>query len=717
MRRGLGVLFFLLAQQALAWPEAALAASESPATDAAPPTAGEAPPATDEAPILAASRVVDAADSSNSDYTLPPLQIRARRPTRAETLQLLPGQVSVLDLESFRTGIFNTAALLDRLPGLTVRHYGDVAGYATASIRGASATHVRLYLDGVPLGRAGFGVTNLAELPFASLDRVEVYRGFAPPGLPGSAPGGAIQLVTPRLDPKAPPKSAFLAAAGSFGTSRIGWNGEAPLGVHWRGLFVVDALRSDGDFDFLDDHGTSWQTADDQMTARRNNAVRHDEALAKVGRVLGADGRLEFLHQWVRREQGVPGYTHNQSAHAQTGSTHHLTSAALSTPALWHGRSHSRAQLFFDWRRDTFTDLQGEIGLAQQDNRDVSQAVGAHLETSLRLPAWQRLALYLDGRRESFMPWRGFKQQRTDPEQRLGPEQERRTLETSLDGEWVLGGGRARAQGVLRWSQEDDRFVGDLRNPYSTRPARAGVTTWVEPRAGLRFRLLSSLHLEGSAGRYHRSPSFLELFGDGGSIAGSSDLVAESGTNRDLSLDFARDFRVLRAGVEAAHFRNEVEDLITYVQQSQRVFVARNIGAASMEGEEYSWRLAANAAAPRWLVEGNYTRLRAEDLGPGIYAGKALPGRPQHQLYTRLALRFGALSFGYDYQHLGRNYLDRWNRELVERRDLHGLDLGLQSRRLQLRLAVRNLTDDTTRDVAGFPVPGRTFSLGSDLRF
>ncbi len=700
MRRGLGLLFVVFS-----WPLAARAGS-----------AAAAPPASHQARGDSAPRAVAVADTSDSVYALPPVEVRGRRPTRAETLQLLPGQVSVVDVEAFRTGIFNTAALLDRLPGLTVRHYGDVAGYATASIRGASATHVLLYLDGVPLGRAGFGVTNLAELPFASLDHLEVYRGFAPPGLPGSSPGGAIQLVTPRLDPKAPPKSAFLAAAGSFGSSRIGWNGETPLGVHWRGLFVVDALRSDGDFDFLDDHGTPLQPADDQTVPRRNNAVRHDEALAKVGRVLGADGRLEFLHQWVRREQGVPGYTHNQTIHAQTGSTHHLTSAALTTPALWRGRSRSRAQVFFDWRRDTFTDLQGEIGLAQQDNRDMSQAVGAHLETSLRLPAWQRLALYLDGRRESFMPWRGFKQQRNDPEQRLGPEQERRSFETSVDGEWLLGG-RARAEAVLRWSQEDDRFAGDLRNPYSTRPARAGVTTWLEPRAGLRLRLVSSLHVEGSAGRYHRSPGFLELFGDGGSIAGSSDLVAESGTNRDVSLDFGRDLRFLRARFEVAHFRNEVEDLISYVQQSQRIFVARNIGAASMEGEEYSWHLAASAAAPRWLAEGNYTRLRAQDLGPGIYAGKTLPGRPEHQLYARLALRFGALTFGYDYQHLGRNYLDRFNRDLVERRDLHGLDLGVQARRLQLRLAVRNLTDDTTRDVAGFPVPGRTFSLGSDFRF
>ena len=653
------------------------------------------------------------AEVADSVYTLPPVQVRAKRPAPADAIRALVGQASTLSVDPFRPEVANTATLLERLPGLALRNYGSAGGPATASIRGAPPAQVRVYLDGIPLLRAGLGLTDLAELPFASLDHIEVYRGFAPSGLPGSAPGGAIHLVTPALDPARPPERRVVAAAGSFGAGRLGWSQDGRLGSAWRALLCVDALRSDGDFAFTDDNGTPLYAADDERTLRRNNAVASDEVLAKLARTVGTDGRFEVFHQWVHREQGVPGYTSFQSSHAHQSSTHHLTSASLAAPSQWHGRWQHRARLFFDWRRDTFADPESEIGLGYQDNRDVSQARGAHLETSLRWPVWQRLALHVDARRESFLPWRRF------PAPQLGPEQARATLEATVDGEWRLWQGRARFEGACRVSREDDRFAGDLRTPYSRRPAASGTTTHTSPRLGMRLQLVSGLYLEASGGRYHRSPGFLELFGDGGTIAGSSDLVAETGMNRDVGLEFERAWAWLVLGGEVVHFRNRTDHLITFLPQSQRTFVARNIGSARLEGEEIQWHVAPAGTAPRWRLDGHYTRLRSEDLGVDIrwYAGKALPGRPEHSLYTRVALCLGAVTLGYDYRFLGENYLDRWNRDRVARRDLHGIDVGVHARPVVLRLAVRNLTNDQSRDVAGFPVPGRTLSLGSEMRF
>jgi len=661
-------------------------------------------------------RAIAAADTSDSVYTLPPIQVKGARVPPVDAALLLPGQVSIVSVESFHGDIADVATVLDRLPGLSVRDYGSAGGGASVSIRGASPSQVRVYLDGVPLARAGLGLTNLAELPFAGLDHIAVYRGFAPPGLPGSAPGGAIQLVTPPLDGNAPRTGSAVVAAGSFGSGRLGLTQEWGVGTGWRALVVFDALRSEGDFEFHDDNGTEHNLNDDEVTARINNAVRRQEILAKAGHAWGRDGRFELLYQWVDREQGVPGITSNQSTATVQSSNHHMATASMRSPARWGGRLRGRAQAYYDWRRDTFVDAKrpsGEIGLGLQDNRDVSETRGVHVETSLRAPLSQRLALHIDARHETFMPWRQF------PKPQLGPEQQRRTLETALDSEWLLARGRLRLQGVVRASQETDRFAGDLRTPYSKAPAVSGTHEFIEPRAGMRLRLLPGVHLEASAGGHHRTPGFLELFGDGGSIAGSSDLVAEEGKNSDIALDCARSFRHVRTQFEVAFFRNHVEQLIIYLPQSQRTFVARNIGAADSEGEELQWLIADASPRSSWSVEGNYTRLRTEDLGVDIdwYAGKALPSRPAHQLFTRVALRFAGVALGYDYRFLGQNYLDRWNRDVVTRRDLHGVDLSVQRRNLQVRIAVRNLTDDRARDVAGFPLPGRVFSLGSDVRF
>ncbi len=663
-----------------------------------------------------APHAIAAADTSDSVYTLPPIQVKGARIVPADAALLLPGQVSIVNVEPFHGDITDVATVLDRVPGLSVREYGSVGGGASVTIRGMSPSQVRVYLDGVPLARAGLGLANLAELPFASIDHIEVYRGFAPPGLSGSAPGGAIQLVTQVLDGSAPRAGSAVVAAGSFGSGRLGLTQEWGVGTGWRALVVFDALRSEGDFEFHDDNGTVHNRNDDEITARINNAVRKQEVLAKAGHAWGRDGRFELLYQWVEREQGVPGYTSIQSTAAAQSSSHHMATASMRSPARWGGRLRGRAQVYYDWRIDSFSDAKrpsGEIGLGLQDNHDVSETRGVHVETSVRTPLSHRLALHLDTRQETFMPWRRF------PNPQLGPEQERRTLETGLDSEWLLAHGRLRLQGVVRATQETDHFSGDLRTLYSKGPAVSGERQFVEPRVGMRLRVLPGVHLEASAGRHHRSPGFLELFGDGGSIAGSTDLVAEEGKNQDIALDCARSFRHLRAQFEIAHFRNHIEQLITYLPQSQRTFVARNIGAADCEGEEIHWLIADTSPRSLWNVEGNYTRLRSEDLGVDIgwYAGKALPGRPAHQLFTRVALRFGGIALGYDYRFLGQNYLDRWNRDVVTRRDLHGIDLSVQRRNLQVRMAVRNLTNDRARDVAGFPLPGRVVSLGSDVRF
>ena len=664
---------------------------------------------------------IAAADTSDSVYTLPPIRVKGARVPPVDAALLLPGQVSIVHVGPFQGGIADVATVLDRLPGVSVREYGSVGGGASATIRGMSPSQVRVYLDGVPLARGGLGLTNLAELPFASLDHVEVYRGFAPPSLPGSAPGGAIQLVTPPLDGTAPRAGSALAAAGSFGSGRLGLTQEWGVGTGWRALLVFDALHSDGDFEFHDDNGTPRNLNDDEITARTNNAVRMQEILAKAGHAWGRDGRFELLYQWVDREQGVPGYTSNQSTTTTQGSSHHMATASMRSPARWNGRLRGRAQVYLDWRRDTYTDLGSEIGLGRQDNRDVSETRGGHVEASLRAPMWHRLSLHVDARNETFMPWRGFTP-RDSPTQEiipeLGPEQKRRTFETALDSEWLLARGRVRLQGTLRVTQETDHFAGDLRTSPFKQPAASGEHQFVEPRLGLRLRVLPGLHLEASAGRHHRTPGFLELFGDAGTIMGSTDLVAEESKNQDIALDYARSFPRVRTQFEIAHFRSHIEQLITYLPVS-KWFVAGNIGAADCEGEEIQWLFADASPGSYWSVEGNYTRLRSEDLGVDIdwWAGKSLPSRPAHQLFSRVALHFGGFALGYDYRFLAQNYLDRFNKALVTRRDLHGIDLSVQRRRLQVRFAVRNLTDDRVFDVAGFPLPGRVYSVGSDVRF
>jgi outer membrane cobalamin receptor len=654
----------------------------------------------------------DAHAASDSVYTLAPIVVDATRIQPGEELLHLPGQMTYVEIAPVRSDLTDVAEVLESLPGLHVRNYGSAGHFSSASIRGASAAQVSVYLDGVPLTRAGNGVTNLADLPFAGIDHIEVYRGFAPPGLPGSGMGGAIHLVSRPTGETPRNRSSVAAAAGSFGGQRLGLTQHVAATERWDMLFVADIVQIEGNFEFLDDNGTPLNNADDERAVRRNNWVQRHEFLAKAGR-QGGSGTLNLLHHWVGREQGVAGIPSDQSEVARLGTRHHLTSATWRLPPLFDGGLQVRTQLFHDWRRDWFKDREDEVGLGYQDNNDTSHALGAHLESIARVPWLQHVAFYVDARGETFTPHRRY------PLDQHGPAQSRTTLQATFENRLLLAGDRLHLQTVVRATREGDSFTGDLRTPYSRGPAESGQREYVEPRLGARLRLLPGVYVEASYGQHHRSPGFLELFGDGGSVAGSSDLVAEEGVNRDYGVEVQQRLGGVVFRAEVAHFDNRVDQLITYLPQSQRTFVARNIGSARMQGEEFLWRIVHSREWLRWRVEGNYTQQRTEDLGVDIlwYAGKTLPGRPEQQFYSRFALELGPLGFAYRYEHMGLNFLDRWNRKSVEQRDLHGADFTARLRRVSLRLAVRNLTNDQAQDVAAFPVPGRTFSVSSNVRF
>jgi iron complex outermembrane receptor protein len=161
---------------------------------------------------------------------------------------------------------------------------------------------------------------------------------------------------------------------------------------------------------------------------------------------------------------------------------------------------------------------------------------------------------------------------------------------------------------------------------------------------------------------------------------------------------------------EYAYFDNDIDDLIVLVLNNPAYATPINVRGARIRGHEVSLQ----ARLARYVrVAGNYTRQDAENRSRvygGIYDGKQLPGRPRDEVYTRLELTGRPGSLFYEYTHRSRLYLDQANFRRVGSRDVHSVGAAwpvLAS--LTLSFEARNLTDDQTSDVAGFPLPGRAF--------
>jgi iron complex outermembrane receptor protein len=252
------------------------------------------------------------------------------------------------------------------------------------------------------------------------------------------------------------------------------------------------------------------------------------------------------------------------------------------------------------------------------------------------------------------------------------------------------------------------------------------------PRLSARAAVTSDVSIKTSAGWYVRLPTLLELFGNRGTILGSPDLRPERGPSADVGVVWAParaidDFdRIL---VEASLFGTRSHDTIAFVNSAG--FITRGELVASFR------------FARALSLTGNYTRLITQQLTSEVsYADKAIPREPGHALYGRADFAHRIFDHGaalwLDASWQSATYLDQSNFMMVPERVLVGTGARVEvAVGIAASLAIENLantriqelpldppprpnlttTPTALADVAGFPLPGRTFYVSLDWSY
>jgi len=589
--------------------------------------------------------------------------------------------------------------LLRRTVGVQVRSLGG--DFATVSIRGSSAAQVMVYLDGVPLNSALGGGVNLANVPLAGLESVEVYRGTTPASLPAESIGGAILLHSHR--PSAGSETNGFLSIGSYGSAEAGatWSFARGRGD---GMVAIDGGRSDGDFPFLDNNGTPFEPADDTETTRVNNDFGRGHLAARGG---WRPGRASITYglDLAERDQGVPGFDALQSTGSRLRTGSMLLHAGAEVPGLADGRLLLRGLVSHLVQDQEFDGTTGDLGYLNRSTDNRMTSTGAEASGTYVLSTHQGLSFLGAMRLENA----DLHDRLLDPSERGRADRriETVTAEDAID----LATGRV----VLVPSMRHERW----QSTFEPGPAPGVVpSAAVEQdaattgRLGLRVRLRQGLDLRANAGSYLRLPDLTELYGDQGTIIGNAALRPESGVNADLGITASAarpggPFRDLR--VEAVVFENRAEDLILYVFNSQSTVVARNLGAARIRGAEFSLSF---AAGRRFSGSLNAARQWAVDTSETYTNGRQLPLRPRDEISASAGLAAGRGRVAWDFTYVGPNYTDTINSEggRLPARYLHDLSYRRPlSTHLEASVEVRNIFDEQTVDVMRFPLPGRAF--------
>jgi iron complex outermembrane receptor protein len=638
--------------------------------------------------------------------TAPP--VAGERPAPADPTAF----ATVVDARSAPTRVETLAEALAETVGVQVRRFGGLGDFSTISVRGFAAGQVQIYLDGVPLSRADNETVNLADLPLDAVERVEVYRGATPLGFAQSAPGGVVNVVTRR--PGDAPLTAASVSGGSFGTRKLDLARGARAGaVDY--LAFAHYLGSEGNFSFIDDAF----------------GVRREKERVNAGFDLGdLTARLRWRpREWLStsvtsdsfvREEGVPGpgIGVRQARDTQLRTARQLAHLDVAlTPGTIPMQANGAAYFLYDERH--FEDELGELVLPT-DTTTRSAAGGGQVLVRGALGSHHVPGLFVAASHEGFAL-----RDRFDP---AGPEPERARLRGTIaaEDEILAFGERVSLVPGVRWEVFRDDFPGSGRGGMPLGAGGVRVEDFVSPRVGLRVTPIRGLTVLGNLGRYARMPNLAELFGRRGVLQGDPDLRPEVALNRDVGIRLAPPAAGLlgQAALEYAFFENDVDDLIVLVPVSLTLVRPQNVSRARLRGHE------AVVRARLWERLGliaNYTYQDARDEGPVPHLqGRRLPGRPAHEGFARLELSWsrrrplplgGAAArlwpgrFFYELNVIADNFLDRANTRRVTERVLHGLGLELELPLPGMRvgLEAKNVGDDRTADVLGFPLPGRAF--------
>ena len=611
--------------------------------------------------------------------------------------------VTVIEATDFVEGATSLPELLQKSVGVTIRRFGGPGALATASIRGSSAEQVTVLLDGIPLNRARSGAVNLSNIPLRVVERIEVYRSFAPLRFQPSSIGGVINIVTRR--PSDEPTAEARATYGSFGSYEVNGAHSARHGTVSH-LLSATFAGSDGDFEFEDDNGTRVEPSDDETTTRKNNDFDGVDLFGKVLFSPDDDFELEAFAEHFDKDEGVPGIASNQSRDARLDTRRNLMHLKATRAGFIHPDLDARARVFGLLEETRFRDRQGEIGLGRQDNVNETRAAGADVYVNWLAGEGHVLSALATVQHEVF-----------DGRDKLADvhfaDQKRTVYQAGVEDQIFLMGGRLTLEPQLLYTYLDNDFDGDTGQIVPVEASGANDDN-LGYRLGGRFDVNPFLAAKFNGGRAYRYPNLTELFGDRGTVIGNPGLDPETSWRWDFGLEFDRrdwllgPLRLERAFLAGAAFRTDSDDLILFEQNSQRTVRPVNVSDAETWGIEAAFSVELFGFLN---LKGNYTYTDSENTSDiPFLSGNQLPGIPESELFLRADVVSARARAWYEYDYLDGNYLDRANFERVDDRRIHNVGLTMDAPRdVMVTFEVKNITDEQVSDVLGFPLPGRAY--------
>jgi outer membrane cobalamin receptor len=174
--------------------------------------------------------------------------------------------VRTIKADEFKGRYQDLPSVLEHESGITTRRTGAFGEYSVASIRGGSANHLQVYLNGMPVNSAASGIVDFSKIPLGAVQQIDIYKEQIPLEMMEDGLGGIISLSTTT-------KKDIVSAngeAGSFGYQK----GSALVSVCRLKMdqqMSLDYGYARNNYPFKYDNGTQYNITDDYIREKTNN--------------------------------------------------------------------------------------------------------------------------------------------------------------------------------------------------------------------------------------------------------------------------------------------------------------------------------------------------------------------------------------------------------------------------------------------------------------